>query len=287
MTHARHSVARFVEAANIVFMNPREKALELHRLHQGPPILCLANVWDAASARIVESAGFPAIGTSSAGIAFSLGYADGERIPRAEMLAAVRRIAGAVAAPVTADLEAGYEDVEVTAAGLMEAGAVGLNLEDIQGGGLVDLPAQLEKIRTVRRAGERAGVPIVINARTDIYLEQIGEEATCFSRAVERLAAYRDVGADCLFIPGVRDEPTISRLVEALHFPLNILAGAGTPSARRLQDLGVARVSLGSGPMRATMALTRRIAEELRDHGAWSEMLERTIPYAEANQLMG
>src|SRR5262249_19351583 len=146
--------------------------------------------------------------------------------------------------------------------------------EDFQGGGLVDLPAQLEKIRTVRRAGERAGVPIVINARTDIYLEQIGQEPTRFSRAVERLAAFRDAGADCLFIPGVRDEPTISRLVEALHFPLNILAGAGTPSARRLQDLGVARVSLGSGPMRATMALTRRMAEELRDHGTWSEMLE-------------
>ena len=136
-------------------------------------------------------------------------------------------------------------------AGLVDAGAVGLNLEDFQRGKLVDLAAQIEKIRAVRRVGERLGVPIVINARTDIYLAQLGDAATRFERTVERVLAYRDAGADCLFIPGVYDQETIAALVKSLQFPLNILGTGGSPTVDRLQELGVARVSLGSGPMRA------------------------------------
>jgi 2-methylisocitrate lyase-like PEP mutase family enzyme len=267
-------------------MNQPEKAALLRQLHHGPSILRLCNVWDAASARIVEQAGFPAVATGSAGVAFSLGYPDGEAIPPAEMLAHVGRIARVVAVPVTADLEAGYEDIERTAAGLVEAGAVGLNLEDFQNGKLVDLAAQIEKIHAVRSVGKRLGVPIAINARTDIYLAQLGDAATRFERSVERLLAYRDAGADCLFVPGVNDEETIAGLVKALQFPLNILGTAGTPTVDRLQELGVARVSLGSGPMRATMGLTRRIAEEFRDSGTYSRMLEAPVTYPEANELM-
>ena len=256
-------------------MNQTEKAALLRQLHQGPSILRLANVWDAASARIVEQAGFPAVATGSAGVAFSLGYPDGEAIPLDEMLGQVRRIVRVVSVPVTADLEAGYDDIEKTAAGLVDAGAVGLNLEDSKGGALVDLPIQIAKIQTLRRTG------VVINARTDIYV--IGDPATRFERTVERLLAYRDAGADCLFAPGVRDEETIARLVAALQFPLNILAGPGTPPVTRLQELGVRRVSLGSGPMRATLGLMRRIAEEFRDSGTYTQMLDGTIPYAEVN----
>jgi len=267
-------------------MNQAEKAALLRQLHRGPSILRLCNVWDGASARIVEEAGFPAVATSSAGVAFSLGYPDVEAIPAAEMLANVGRIAHVVAVPVTADLEAGYEDIERTAVGLVEAGAVGLNLEDFQHGKLVDLAAQIEKIHTLRRVGERLGVPIVINARTDIYLAQLGDAATRFERSVERLLAYRDAGADCLFVPGVYDQETIAALVRALQFPLNILAGGGAPTVERLQQLGVARVSLGSGPMRATMGLTRRMAEEFRDSGTYSRMVEAPVAYVEANELM-
>ena len=202
------------------------------------------------------------------------------------MLAHVGRIARVVSVPVTADLEAGYEDIEGTAAGLVEAGAVGLNLEDFQNGKLVDLAAQIDKIHAVRRVGERLGVPIVINARTEIYLAQLGNAATRFARSVERLLAYRDAGADCLFAPGVYDQETIVGLVKALQFPLNILAGAGSPTVDRLQELGVARVSLGSAPMRATMGLMRRIAEEFREPGTYSRMLEAPVTYTEANQLM-
>lgn len=267
-------------------MTQAEKAAQLRQLHNGPAILRLCNVWDAASARIVEQAGFPAVATGSAGVAYSLGYPDGEAIPPAEMLAQVRRIARVVSVPVTADLEAGYGDMERTAAGLVEAGAVGLNVEDFQNGKLVDLPEQVEKIRLIRHVGERLGVPIVINARTEIYLAQLGDAATRLERSVERLLAYRDAGADCLFVPGVRDEETIVGLVKALHFPLNILASAGAPTVDRLQELGVARVSLGSGPLRATMGLMQRIAAEFRDAGTYERMLEGAVAYADANRLM-
>ena len=268
-------------------MTQAEKAELLRLLHRGPSILRIANVWDAASARIVERAGFPAVATGSAGISFSLGYRDGEAIPLEEMLGQVRRIARVIAVPLTADLEAGYDDIERTAAGLVDAGAMGLNLEDFKAGVLLEVPAQAARIQAVRRTGARLGVPIVINARTDIYLEQIGDPATRFDRTVERLLAYREAGADCGFVPAVRDEETIARLVEALRFPLNILASASTPSAARLQALGVARVSVGSAPMRATMGLMRRIAEEIRDAGTYAAMLDGAVSYDEANELMG
>ena len=267
-------------------MTLAEKAALFRKLHHGPSILRICNVWDGASARIVERAGFPAIATGSAGVAFSLGYPDNEALPLEEMLGQVRRITRVVSVPVTADLMAGYDDVERTAASLVEAGGVGLNMEDYQCGKLVDVPAQQEKIRAVRRTGDGLGVPIVINARCDIFLEQIGEAATRFDRTVERLRAYKDAGADCLFVPGVRDEETIARLVQAVRSPLNVLAGPGTPPVARLEQLGVARISLGSGPMRATMALMRGIAEEFRETGTYTRMLEGTIPYADANELM-
>jgi len=267
-------------------MTQRDKAILFRQLHHGPSILRVANVWDGASARIVERAGFPVVATGSAGVSFSLGYRDSEEMPLEEMLGQVRRVARVVSVPVSADLMAGYEDVEKTAAGLIAAGGVGLNLEDFQNGQLVELPRQLEKIRATRHTGERLSVPLVINARCDIYLEQIGDAGTRFDRTVERLLAYKDAGADCLFAPGVRDEETISRLVEALRFPLNILAGPEAPPAGRLQQLGVARVSLGSGPMRATMGLMHAMSEEFRDQGTYTRMLAGTISYRDANDLL-
>ena len=258
-----------------------EKAEIFRALHRGPEILVLANVWDCASARIVEEAGFPAIATTSAGVANALGYPDGESIPAAEMLSAVERIARCVTVPVTADLERGYHDVAATTAGMVAAGAVGLNLEDAGG----DTAQHAARVATVRRVGLELGVNVVINARTDLYLNQIGDPASRFDRACERLRAYIDAGADCLFVPGVTDEETIRRFVETLHFPLNILATAGAPPIGRLQELGVARVSVGSAMARATLGLARRIALELRTGGGYDAMLRGAIPYAELNRL--
>ena len=266
-----------------------EKAELLRRLHHGPEILVLPNAWDCASARIFEETGFPAIATSSAGVAFSLGYPDEERISQDEMLAAVKRIAGCVSVPVTADLESGYHDIASTTAALIDSGAVGLNLEDMEHGeskALADVIWQIEKIATVRRVSDGMGVKVVINARTDVYLAQIGDPATRFDHACGRLRAYIDAGADCVFLPGLTDEHTIRRIVETLKCPVNILAMANAPSVARLEDLGVARVSVGSGIMRATMGLTRRIAEELKREGTYSRMLDDQISYVDANRLL-
>ncbi len=264
------------------------KAEKLRQLHHGPKILVLPNAWDAASARIFEDAGFPAIASTSAGIAFSLGYPDGQLIPRDEMLAAVAKIARSVKVPVTADLESGYEDVAKTAQTAIEAGAVGLNLEDMNhadGAKLFFIAEQTEKIKTIRQVGEKLGVRLVINARTDQYLAEIGEPAERFAAACERLHAYIAAGADCVFVPGVTDEETLSRLVAELKFPLNALAQPPSPTISRLQQLGVARVSVGAGITRAVMGLTQRAARELLESGTYRAMFDGAMPWAEANKL--
>ncbi|HEV2490296.1 MAG TPA: isocitrate lyase/phosphoenolpyruvate mutase family protein [Candidatus Acidoferrales bacterium] len=274
-------------------LSQAEKAKKLLALHHGPHILVLPNAWDVGSARIFEDAGFPAIATTSSGIANSLGYPDGQRISRSEMLEVVERIAHAVAVPVTADMEAGYgttvDAMAETARGVIAAGAVGLNLEDSCGedsGKLFDIPLQKEKIAAMIAAAKKMGIELVLNARTDVYLENIGAPAERFDLAVERLNAYREAGAASLFAPGVKDRETIGALARAVHGPLNILGTVGTPPVRDLEKLGVARVTIGGGAMRATMGLASRIAKQLRDQGTLDLILEYLMPYSEANRLM-
>jgi 2-methylisocitrate lyase-like PEP mutase family enzyme len=269
------------------------KAVAFRDLHSGKEILLLPNVWDVASARIIEEAGFKALATTSAGIAFSLGYPDGQIIPREEMLAVIARIAKAVGIPVSADVEAGYgktpEDAGRTARAVLDAGAIGMNLEDTNAdstAALVELPLQLEKIHAVREMGNRLRIPLVLNARTDVYLLQIGDPARRYDETVSRLSAFRDAGADCVFVPGLRDATMIGRLVADLKCPVNILAGPESPTVPELFKLGVARVSLGSGPMRATLGHLRRIAEEVRTKGTYSN-LEDSPTHAEMNRMMG
>src|SRR5207253_2621793 len=270
----------------------RARAEAFRNMHRGR-LLLLPNVWDVATARIFEDSGFGAIATTSAGIAFTLGYPDGEHISRQEMLAAVERIAAAVQVPVTADVEAGYgnrpEDAALTARAVIEAGAVGMNLEDATGqpeNPLLDLPLQIEKINAVLEEARRTGVPIVLNARTDVYLLEVGAPKRRYELALKRLAAFRDAGADCLFVPGVRDSETIRRVVVDLQHPINILAGPGSSSIPELEKLGVARVSLGSAPMRATLGLLRRMAEELKSSGTYRTM-EAAHSHADVNRMIG
>ena len=269
------------------------KAEQLRKLHQGPKILAFPNAWDVASARVLEDLGYPAIATSSAAVAFCLGYPDGQVITRDEMLDMVARIARAVRVPVTADMEAGYgttvDDMADTAKALVSAGAVGLNLEDVTGereDSQVEVGLQVAKIRKIREVSASLGVSLVINARTDIYLTPIGPEATRFERTVERLRAYRQAGADCLFVPGLVDRNTIEKLVKSVAAPVNILVTQGCPSLRELEKMGVARASVGSGVMRATLALVRRIGKELQETGTYTSVFEGTIPYAELNRAL-
>lgn len=269
-----------------------EKARAFLELHHAAQILVLPNAWDAASARIFEEAGFPAVATTSAGVANSLGYPDGEYVSREEMLDAVERIAAAVSVPVSADMEAGYAGaaagVAETAGAVLAAGAVGMNFEDGTGDPvkpLATLEAQIEKIRAIRKAADSLGVHLVLNARTDVFLAQVGEPASRASEAIRRANAYRDAGADCLFIPGVADAEIIAVLARSIHGPINILAGPTTPPARELERLGVARVSTGSGPMRAALTTTRELARELRQTGDASRFLKGAITHADSNRL--
>jgi len=267
------------------------KAAQFLKLHQGPEILILANVWDAASARIVEHAGFKAIATSSAAVANSLGYPDGQRISRAEMLEVVRRIAAKVSVPVSADLEAGYgqsaKAMADTARGMIAAGAVGLNLEDsVNEAALIPVEQHVEKVNRIREAGERMGVHVVINARTDVYLAGIGEPAGRFDHTVERVTAYREAGADSLFVPGVYDAETIGRLAKAIPGPLNVLANPASPPIQELERLGVRRLSFGSWPARAALGFFARFTREVIEKGTFTTLGDWAIPYAELNRLV-
>jgi 2-methylisocitrate lyase-like PEP mutase family enzyme len=283
-----------VSAENVMDTKAQaEKAEKLRKLHHGPKILALPNAWDVVSARILEELEYPAIATSSAAMAFSLGYPDGQRISRAEMLEAVERITRAVHLPVSADLESGYgktpEEIAEFTRAMVAAGAVGLNFEDVTGDDEsthVELELQLKKIRAIRETSSTLGVPVVINARTDIYLMPIGPAGTRFERTVERLRAYREAGADCLFVPGLCDRETIEKLVKAIDAPLNILASQGCPSLAELEKLGVARVSAGSSAMRAAMGAFQRVAKDWLARGSYDSLLKVTIPYAELNRMM-
>ena len=269
-----------------------QKAEQFRKMHHGPRMLVLANAWDVVSARILEECGHPAIATSSAAVAFSRGYPDGQRISRDEMLDVVGRIARAVRVPVTADLEAGYgtkaKDMADTTKAAIEAGAIGMNLEDSgdEEGSLVDLLLQVEKIHAIREAARSLGVPFVLNARTDVYLASIGPEATRFNHTVERLRAYRDAGADCLFAPGLHDKETISTLVKAVAAPVNILITPQCPSMTELEKMGVARVSAGSTVMRAALRVVEQIGKEMLESRSTETLFERAIPWADLSGMM-
>lgn len=270
-----------------------QKAELFRKLHHGPRMLLLPNAWDVASARILEECGHPAIATSSAAVAFSLGYPDGQRISRDEMLEVCGRIARAVNIPVTADLEAAYgttvKDVVETVKAAIAAGIIGMNLEDVTGDderSLVDTALQVEKIRAICETAKSLGVPFVLNARTDIYLMPIGPEATRFERTVERSRAYRDAGASCLFVPGLYDRDTIAKLVKAVNAPLNILATPACPAMEELEKVGVARVSAGSGLMRAAMGVVQRVAREILEERSFKTMFAGATPYIDLNRMM-
>ena len=269
-----------------------DKAELLRALHRTPPILVLPNAWDAATARLIEAEGFPAVATTSAGVAAALGYPDGGVVPSREMIEAVARIARAVQVPVTADIEHAYAATPGSVADVVvrviAAGAVGINLEDVVPGAteLEPLALQTDKISAIVKAAAKAGVRVVINARTDGFLNGIGAPETRLGIAIERGKAFLAAGADCVFVPGVRDAETIRALVKGIGGPVNILAVKGSPSIPELEAMGVARVSLGSGPMRAALGLVRDVARELKAKGTYAAFTGHAMTYAEVNDLM-
>jgi 2-methylisocitrate lyase-like PEP mutase family enzyme len=233
------------------------RADRLRQLHAGTKPLVLPNAWDAASARAFAALNVPAIATTSAGVAESLGYEDGEAAPVEAMLAAVARIAGSIGdLPLTADLEGGYglapRDLVDR---LLAAGAVGLNLEDSdhRAGGLLEVEEQAQRIAAVKAAGHAAGVDVVLNARVDVFIRQVGAPETRMDEALRRARRYVQAGADCLYPIWLADEAEIATFVSGVDAPVNIYARDAAPPVTRLAELGVRRVTYGSGLFQAAM----------------------------------
>ena len=263
-----------------------EKAAALLALHAGPGFV-LPNAWDAGSARILEQVGFPAIATTSAGIAWSCGVPDGEALDRDRMLEIIGRIVDAVGVPVTADLEAGYgdtaADVGRTVAMAVEVGVVGGNLEDAGAGVLFGIDEAVDRIAAARAAAPSGS--FVLNARIDTYFA--GTPGDAFDETVRRATRYLDAGADCIFVPGVVEEGTIRRLAAAIPGPLNVVAGlASLIDAPALFSLGVRRVSLGGSLARAVLSMVERAGRELLDSGTLG-FLDGAIGYADLQQRFG
>ncbi|GCB44228.1 isocitrate lyase/phosphoenolpyruvate mutase family protein [Streptomyces sp. NL15-2K] len=268
----------------------RERALAFRSLHvPGSPLL-LPNAWDTASARLVEDAGAAAVATTSAGLAWALGAADGDRLEGDRALDAVARIAAAVDVPVSADIESGYAKdpagVADTVRAVLAAGAVGVNIEDalyeVGGDPLRPVAEQAERIAAARGAADAEGVPLFVNARIDTLLRGAGG----VDLTLERAAAFLVAGADGIFVPGAVDPGTVKLLVDGVDAPLNVMAGPGAPPVAELAALGVARVSVGSGIAQAAHALVRRAARELLGAGTYGT-LAGGLDYGEANALLG
>ncbi|HEX3468191.1 MAG TPA: isocitrate lyase/phosphoenolpyruvate mutase family protein [Candidatus Elarobacter sp.] len=263
-----------------------ERRRALRALHAGPTILVMPNAWDVASARIFEETGFGAVATSSAGLANALGFRDGNELDVDLHLATLERIGGALDVPLSADVESGYASDSAGLAAfvtrLAATGVAGYNLEDTVA---ERDPFPLDVARERVRAARAAAPELFLNARTDIYLAEVGPESSRFDATVERLRAFAEAGADGVFVPGVSDGETIARLAAATPLPLNVLAGPNTPDAAGLQARGVRRVSVGSWPMRRTLGVLREIAAELHDAGTFSFIRAPLVTYAEANAL--
>ncbi|MBO4259041.1 isocitrate lyase/PEP mutase family protein [Streptomyces griseorubiginosus] len=268
-----------------------DRALAFRALHVPGDPLVLPNAWDIPSARVVADAGAAAVATTSAGLAWALGFADGDLLDRDSALAAVARITAAVDVPVSADVESGYAKdpagVADTIRAVIEvAGAVGVNIEDALhepgAPALRPVAEQAERIAAARAAADEAGLPLFINARIDTYLRGPAEVAP----TLERAAAFLAAGADGIFVPGAVDPGTVKLLVDGVDGPLNVMAGPGAPSVPELAALGVARVSTGSAIAQAAHALVRGAARELLSAGSYGS-LAGGLDYGELNTLLG
>jgi 2-methylisocitrate lyase-like PEP mutase family enzyme len=271
----------------------KEKAERFLKYHHAKELLVLLNSWDTGSSKLIEASGYKAIATTSMGIAASLGYPDCQTIQLSEMIEAIKGIVHGVQVPVTVDIEAGYgntvNEIIESLKKIIATGIVGINIEDS-----IDLNPILideldfcERISAIRALSESMGFHLVINARTDSFYTSSGSPRDKLYESIKRGNKYREAGADCIFIQPVWDRETISILVKEINAPINILSnptiGVGSPlSVSELQDLGVARLSLGSGLMKATLALIKKVADELSERGTYNILLETLTPLPDA-----
>ena len=271
----------------------KEKAEKFLKFHQDKEILVLLNSWDIGSSKLIEASGYKAIATTSMGIATSLGYPDCQVILLSEMIETITGIVNAVKVPVTVDIEAGYgnnlNEIIDSVRKIIATGIVGINIEDSidLNPVLIDEMDFCERISAIRALSDSLGFHLVINARTDSFYTSSGSTREKLSESIKRGNKYREAGADCIFVQPVWERETISTLVKEINAPINILSnpgiGAGIPpSVSELQDLGVARLSLGSGLMKATLALIKKVADELSEKGTYNILLDTLTPLPDA-----
>ena len=272
----------------------KEKAELFLKYHQDKKILVLLNSWDIGSSKLIEACGYKAIATTSMGIAASLGYPDCQIIQLSEMIEAITGIVNGVQVPVTVDIEAGYgnnlNEIIGSVKKIIATGIVGINIEDSidLNPVLIDEMEFRERISAIRALSDSMGFHLVINARTDSFYTSSGSPREKLSESIKRGNKYREAGADCIFIQPVWEKETISTLVKEINAPINILANPGIglgllpPSVRELQDLGVARLSLGSSLMKATLALIKKVADELSEKGTYNILLDTLTPLPDA-----
>jgi 2-methylisocitrate lyase-like PEP mutase family enzyme len=277
----------------MVSSSQKEKAELFLKFHYEKEMLVLLNSWDAGSSKLIEACGYKAIATTSMGIAASLGYPDCEVIQLAEMIEAITGIVNAVHMPVTVDIEAGYgsnlNEIIESVKKIIATGIVGINIEDSINLNpvLIDEMEFCERISAIRALSDSLGFHLVINARTDSFYTSLGSPAEKLSESIKRGNKYREAGADCIFVQPVWEKEIISTLVKEINAPINILSNPGNaaglpPSVRELQELGVARLSMGSGLMKATLALIKKVADELAQKGTYSVLLDALTPLPDA-----
>lgn len=275
----------------MVSNNQKEKAEQFLKFHHDREILVLLNSWDTGSSKLIEACGFKAIATTSMGVAASLGYPDVQVIKLEEMIEQVSSIVNAVKVPVTVDMEAGYgsnvDEIVESARQMIATGIVGINIEDS-----IDLNPVLinekefcKRISAIRTLSDSLGFHLVINARTDSFYTSHGSLQEKLSESIRRGNKYREAGADCIFVQPVWDKETISTLVKEINAPVNILANPGTgflpPPVKELEDMGVARLSLGSSLMKATLSLVKKVADELTQAGTYNLLMNAFTPLQE------
>ena len=260
-------------------------AREFRRLHQ-EGLLVLANAWDGATARLIESLGGVAVATSSAAVAWAHGYPDGDALPVRLLVATVADIARVVRVPLSVDIEGGYSDDPATAgevvAQVIDAGGVGINIEDAD----KDPDLLCRKIEAARSASARLGVELFVNAHTDVYLADLAPRERRVEETLARAARYRAAGADGLFVPGVIDPGEIKTIASSVGLPLNVLARDGLPVASELESLGVRRLSAGSGIAQAAFGRIASLATAFLSTGASAPLAQELLPYAALNRLM-
>ncbi len=263
----------------------KNKALQLHKLHQGNQLIVLPNIWDVLGAKLLEDIGYPAIATASASIAYTNGHLDGEKIPFSDLLNILTNITRSVNVPVTADIECGYADNNIQLQKniklLLKTGIAGINIEDTnhKAANLYTTDAQCERIKLIRAVSDEMEIPLFINARADVLLydEKFPTPASRYDELLKRGLAYKEAGANCFFPIALKQKESIQKLVTQLKMPINILTLSGIPDLKTLKEIGVVRVSLGPSFLKTAIKAMKTLAIELNSLKGLSTITENEI----------